>query len=55
MSQVGYRDIQQVLQFLRNAKILHDLFRLIAEMSVDAQSFFCVDLGHLKIVLCGRR
>jgi hypothetical protein len=53
MFQIGYWDVQQILQFLGYAEVFHDSFSLFAEVPVDAECCLGVNVRHFEVMLCG--
>lgn len=51
MLQVGNGNVKNILQLFSYAKKLDHELGLFAEMSIDSERLFCIDMGHLKIVL----
>ena len=50
MLQVWDRHVEEVLQFLRDAKILDYKLCLFAEIPIYGESLFGVNVRHLKVV-----
>ena len=50
--EIGYGDVQEILQFPRDAQELDDLLRLTAEVAIDLQGVLGVDMRHLEIMFC---
>ena len=51
MLEVGYGDVEEVLQFPCDTEELDDLLGLLAEVFVDLECCLCIDMGHLEVVL----
>ena len=51
MLEVGYGDVEEVLQFPCDTEELDDLLGLLAEVFVDLERCLCVNMGHLEVVL----
>ena len=50
MLEIRNRNVEQILQLLRNAQEFDDVFCLSAEVPVNSQRIRGIDVGHLEVV-----